>query len=199
MRVILKDDVVGLGDIGQTVNVKPGYGRNFLIPQGKAIEAGSKNAAVVAHYQKAIEKKKKALKIAGEQEAEKLRNVDLVLDLRVASGGKVFGSVTSRMIAEELKKQGFEIDRRRVLLGEPIKKIGVHFVNVKLHSEVKAQLKVVVNEKAAEKEEEEQEALEAKARIESKVENAQAESSTVEPESDISPDISPESSEVDAV
>ena len=168
MRVILKDDVVGLGDIGQTVNVKAGYGRNFLIPQGKAIEAGSKNAAVVAHFQKAIEKKKKALKVAGEQEAGKLRDLDIELDLRVASGGKVFGSVTSRMIAEELKKHGFDIDRRRILLGEPIKKIGVHFVNVKLHSEVKAQLKVVVNEKAAAKEEEEQEALEAKAKIEKK-------------------------------
>lgn len=169
MNIILTDDVVGLGDIGQTVRVKPGYARNFLIPRGLAIEAGSRSAAVVGHKMRQIEKKKKLMKEGANALAEKLRNVGLQLELRVGSHGKVFGSITSRDIADKLKAEGYDIERRRVLLGDPIKKLGVHFVNVKLHADVKGQVKVEIVQRAATREEEEREAKLALASFESKV------------------------------
>jgi len=166
MRVILRDDVVGLGDIGQEVNVKSGYARNYLIPQELAIEAGSKNASAIAHQMKQIEKRKNQKKVECEKIAEGLRDIELVQELRVTSGGKVFGSVTNRMIAEALQGQDYDIDRRRVLLADPIKKLGVHFVGVKLHPEVQVQIKVNVKEKAATEEEEQAEAQKLKATLE---------------------------------
>jgi len=168
MRVILKDDVVGLGDIGQEVSVKAGYARNYLIPQALAIEAGSKNASSIAHQMKQIEKRKNEKKVESEKIAESLRDIELVQELRVTTGGKVFGSVTNRMIAEALQSQGYDIDRRRVLLSDPIKKLGVHFVGVKLHPEVQVQLKVNVKEKAATEEEEQAEAQKLKQSLEEK-------------------------------
>ncbi len=165
MRVILRDDVVGLGDIGQEVNVKAGYARNYLIPHELAIEAGAKKASAVAHQMKQIEKRKNQKKVECEKVADKLRDIELPQELRVSSSGKVFGSVTNRMIAEALQAEGFEIDRRRVLLAEPIKKLGVHFVGVKLHPEVQVQLKVKVVEKAATAEEEQAEADQLKAKL----------------------------------
>lgn len=171
MRVILRDDVVGLGDIGQEVNVKAGYARNYLIPQELAIEAGAKKASAVAHQMKQIEKRKNQKKVECEMVAHKLRDIELPQELRVSSGGKVFGSVTNRMIAESLRSEGFEIDRRRVLLTEPIKKLGVHFVGVKLHPEVQVQLKVKIVEKAATAEEEQSEADQLKVELDTSSED----------------------------
>jgi large subunit ribosomal protein L9 len=156
VQVILTEDVVGLGDIGQTVNVKPGYARNFLLPRGRA----------VAHHMRQIEAKKRRMKNGAEEMAQKIRDLTIVLDVRVASGGKVFGSITSRDIAEKLKESGFEVDRKRVLLPEPIKKVGTHFVRVKLHPEVEGLLKITVNEREASAEEEQTETDEAKRNLE---------------------------------
>ena len=166
MEVILKDDVVGVGDVGDRIQVKPGFARNFLIPQGLAIESGAKSAKVVNHQMKQIEKRKKELKSEAEGLADKVRNTTLKMGLRVASGGKVFGSITSRDIAKAFTAENFEIDRRRVLLGEPIKKIGVHLVDVKLHADVLTKLKIEVEEIKATAKEEEEEASQAKANLE---------------------------------
>lgn len=166
MRVILTDDVVGVGDIGEFVKVKPGFARNFLIPRGLAIESESISAKEIAHRMKQIEAKKRRLRIAAEGEAERIALAAVELKLRVGSGGKVFGSVGARDVAEKLKEQGFDIDRRRVMLHEPIKKIGVHAVKIKLHPEVVAEVKVTVAAIAASKEQEEEETQAAKVAIE---------------------------------
>lgn len=166
MEVILREDVLGVGDIGEKVSVKAGYARNYLVPQGLAVETGSRRAKTVAHELRQIEAKKKSL-LAGAQEiADKIEKTEVELSLRVGKGGKVFGSVSSKDIASKLQAADFDIDRRRVLLEEPIKKIGTHFVSVKLHPEVKAQLKVVIEKADATKEEEAQETQAAKAKFE---------------------------------
>ncbi len=168
MKVLLTDDVVGLGDIGETVTVRPGYARNFLIPNGLAIEAGADNARVVAHKMKQVEAKKKKLKTEAEEKGAHLREVQVEVFLRVGSGGKVFGSIHSRDIADKLTELGHQIDRRRIVLEEPIKKIGAHTVHVRLHADVETPITVTVSPLAATKEEEEREAEEARKVLEEK-------------------------------
>lgn len=165
MEVILKEDVLGVGDIGQTVKVRGGYARNFLVPRGLAVESGTKNARRIAHEVRQIEAKKNVLLVAAQNLASQIEQIEIDLALRVGKGGKVFGSISTKDISEKLKERNVEIDRRRVLLEEPIKRIGTHFVSVKLHPEVKAKLKVVIGKVEASKEEEEKEAKEAKANL----------------------------------
>ena len=170
MQVILTDDVVGLGDIGDTVAVKPGYARNFLIPRGFAIESKAKNARFVEHKRRQIDAKKAAMKTDAEKRAEDLRNTSLKTELRVGSGGKVFGSLSARDIKKLLDEAGFVVDRRRVLLPEPIKKIGTHLVSVKLHADVITQVKLDVVALEATAKQEKQETEAAKAQIEAAAE-----------------------------
>jgi large subunit ribosomal protein L9 len=169
MKVLLTDDVVGLGDIGETVTVRPGYARNFLIPNGLAIEAGADNARIVAHKMKQVEAKKKKLKTEAEQKAAHLREVQVEVFLRVGSGGKVFGSIHAKEIAEKLTELGHSIDRRRIVLDEPLRKIGSHTVSARLHADVETPIQVTVSPLAATKEEEEREAEEARRSFEDKV------------------------------
>ena len=175
MKVILTDDVVGVGDIGEAVSVKSGYARNFLIPQGLAIEAEAASAKAIAHRMQQIEAKKNRLKNLAERRATELAQYTVELGLRVGSGGKVFGSINSRHIAEHLTEKGFEIDRRRIQLGEPIKRIGSREVNVKLHAEVIVPITVHIAALAATKEEEEQETQAAKEELEAAAESRLAE------------------------
>ena len=166
MKVILTDDVVGVGDIGEIVRVRAGYARNYLIPRGLAMEAGTASGNAVMHKSRQLEAKKKRMKDSSQAQADKLSEAEVSLVLRVGSGGKVFGSIHARDIAERLKALGFEIDRRRVLLSEPIRKLGSHSVKVKLHAEVVAVLKVEVKGIAASEEQEEQETEAARQAIE---------------------------------
>jgi large subunit ribosomal protein L9 len=152
MKVILTEDVVGLGDIGANVVVRPGYARNFLIPRGLAIETQARSAKSIAHKMLQIEARKRRLKKAAEDFAGNLRSLVLTFSLRVSSGGKVFGSISTRDIAAKLVEAGHDIDRRRVLLTEPLRKPGTHFVKVRLHPEVTVQVKVVIEQLAASKE-----------------------------------------------
>ena len=170
MRVILTDDVVGVGDIGESIKVKSGYARNFLIPRKLAIETGSATAREIAHKMKQIELKKKKMKSVAEAQGERLVGTSVGLELRVGSGGKVFGSVSARDIAEKLNNKGYELDRRRVLLFEPLKKIGRHTVRVKLHAEVLIDIAVIIKPVAADAEQEDKETKEAKESIEQKSE-----------------------------
>lgn len=175
MKIILTEDVVGLGDIGEHVTVKPGYARNFLIPRGKAVEVGAKSAKSIAHQRWQIDAKKKREQVKAEELAATVRNIELQFGLRVGSGGKVFGSIGSRDIAEKLTEQNIQVDRRRVLLAEPLKKPGTHFVTVKLHADVKAQVKVTIEKLAATKEEEQLETEQARVRIDTATAEPEAE------------------------
>ncbi len=144
VRIILREDVHGLGIAGALVTVRPGYARNFLLPQGKAILATESTVRELEHHKRAI-----ADKVAKELKShrglkDRLEGMKLTISVQVGEEGKLFGSVTSREIAELVAAQGVELDRRRIELTEPIKEAGVHNVPVRLHREVIAQLKLEV-------------------------------------------------------
>ena len=144
MNVILKTDVSNLGVVGDIVKVKGGYGRNFLIPQGKALLADSRNVKEVEHAKflarHAVEKVRKA----AEEVGEKLKDVSLSLALKVGEDEKVFGSVTSMDIETALKAEGFEVDRRKIHLEKPVKELGDFEIPVKLHKDVTVNVKLQV-------------------------------------------------------
>ena len=173
MKILLTDDVVGVGDIGETVVVKAGYARNFLIPKGLAIEAQSASAGEVRHRMRQIDAKKNRLKAGASAKADQISKANIVLTLRVGKGGKVFGSVGAKDIAVQLGELGFEIDRRRVLMSEPIKKIGEHVVRVKLHKEVITEVNVRVDAAEASEAEQQAEIVEAQKAVEAAAEQKQ--------------------------
>jgi large subunit ribosomal protein L9 len=144
VQVILREDVASLGHAGDLVNVKPGFARNFLIPQGKAIAATEASKRELAHQQRVIAEKVRREVEALEAERKKIDGVVVEITAQAGEEGKLFGSVTSAQIAEKLAEQGLAIDRRRIDLAEPIKEIGERDVVVRLHRQVTATLKVKV-------------------------------------------------------
>jgi large subunit ribosomal protein L9 len=144
MKVILKDDVKGLGHMGEVVNASDGYARNYLIPRNLAAEASTKNIKELEHNKKIIMEKAAKVKDASRASAEKLSALTLVIKAKVGEEEKLFGSVTSMDIAEALMAQGFEIDKKKIHIDEPIKRIGEFVVHVKIHHEVSAPVKVNV-------------------------------------------------------
>lgn len=147
MKVILKQDVESVGTIGDIVEVKNGYARNYLIPQGIALEATPSNLKRIEQEKKTLELQKNREKKAAEQLANKLNNVSVTISVSVGEEDKLFGSVTSQDIVDALKEKGFEIDKRKVILDEPIKVLGIYSVPIKLHSDVEAKVKVWVVKK----------------------------------------------------
>lgn len=144
VQVILSEDVHNLGDAGDVVNVKPGFARNFLIPQGKALPATAARVHEVEHKRRVIaEKRSKELKDL-ESVKTRIEGIALAISAQVGEEGKLFGSVTSANLAELLGAQGVEVDRRKIVLVEPIKSIGEHTVTVRLRNDVVASLKVTV-------------------------------------------------------
>lgn len=144
MKLILKENIEHLGQIGDIVKVAPGYARNYLLPKGLAIEATEKNAKALDHAKRQLAyKKNKALESAKNMVA-KLEAIVVNLTHKAGEEGKLFGSVTTMEIADFLKTQGFEIDRKKIVLAEPIKQIGEYKLAVKVHPEVPATIKVVV-------------------------------------------------------
>lgn len=151
MKVILTQEVLGLGDPGEVVTVKNGYGRNYLVPRGLAIEATKKNIkAVEAERQRiSIKAAREADKVTGE--ADKLKGAAVTLTARAGEGGKLYGSVTNMDIAAALAELGFDIDRRRIILAEgPLKSLGEHTIPVKLHPQVVVDIQVTVEAEATE-------------------------------------------------
>ena len=144
VKLILREDVPGLGHAGDIVSAKPGHARNYLLPQGKALLATDGKVREVEHHKAAIaEKVAKQLKDL-EAARKKLEKLELSVAAQAGEEGKLFGSVTAMQIAELIAAQGFEIDRRKVELGEPIKEVGEHEVSVRLHREVIAKVKLNV-------------------------------------------------------
>ncbi len=147
MNVILQQDVAGLGRVGDIVRVRDGYARNFLVPRGLAVIADERNKNRLAH-QKAMAEAKAHREMAKAKElADKLAEVPVTVKREAGEDGKLFGSVTNRDIAEAYAAEGFELDRRSIILEEPIHHIGVFQVPVRLHREVEARLKVYVIQK----------------------------------------------------
>ncbi|MBP1751739.1 MAG: ribosomal protein [Geobacteraceae bacterium] len=145
MKVILKENIETLGHIGDIVKVAPGYARNYLIPKGFAIEATTRNAKALEHAKRQMEYKKNKVKEQALQLAAKIEALSIVLAHQAGEGDKLFGSVTNMELAENLKSQGLDIDRKKIVLAETIKQLGEYTATVKIHPEVTASLKVVVN------------------------------------------------------
>ncbi len=144
MELLLKEDVDNLGARGDLVKVKPGYGRNYLLPRGLAVQATPGNKKQIELQRKALLKKEAAERETATQQADLLKEVTLEFARKVGEHGVLYGSVTSMDIAEALAAKGYEIDRRRVLLKEPIKEPGEFEAPIKLHREVTTSVKVVV-------------------------------------------------------
>ena len=150
MEVILKDDVVNLGHRGDLVKVADGYARNFLLPRKLALQATSANKAVVEQMKNAAARRSATEKALAEALAVKLEPIVLDFTRKSGEAGHLFGSVTSADIAAALDAKGFEIDRRKIQLPEPIKTVGDHTVTIKLYREVAAHVKVNVLAEATE-------------------------------------------------
>lgn len=148
MKIILRENVEHLGTVGEIANVRDGYARNFLIPRGLAYYASPKAIRMLDSEKKHYEARMAKLKTEAELIAAKLADTQVSITMQVGEEGRLFGSVTNQMIAQELTDKGFNIDRRTIVLDEPIKSIGEFEVIVKLHPEVHAPLKVWVTSAA---------------------------------------------------
>ncbi|HLT42479.1 MAG TPA: 50S ribosomal protein L9 [Sphingobacteriaceae bacterium] len=140
MEIILKQDIKKVGEKDDIVNVKPGFGRNYLIPKGYAILATSSEKKILAENIKQAQFKQDKIKKDAEAIAAKLEGVKLNIGAKAGESGKIFGSVNTIQIADALKKQGFEVDRRRITFEEEPKVIGEYIANLNLHKEVKVQV-----------------------------------------------------------
>ena len=149
MKLILRADVENLGNLGDVVTVKPGYGRNFLLPQGLAMVASQANLKAFELERKKLQAKMDALRATATDMCGKLEGMDVVIKMSVGENDKLYGSVTSTLIGDALTEMGIDVDRRRILLDAPIRTLGDHPVRVRLHADVVAHLtiKVVSEEK----------------------------------------------------
>ena len=144
MELLLREDVEHLGLRGELVKVRPGYGRNFLLPRGLAVQATNANIKAISKQRDSLLKKVAADKSAAEAQAALIQSIKLEFVRKVGEHGVLYGSVTSMDIAESVSSKGFELDRKKIQLADPIKEIGEFEIPVKLHREVTANLKIVV-------------------------------------------------------
>ncbi len=144
MKLLLKEDVQGLGNCGDEVEVKDGFGRNFLIPNGKALLATPKNLKQFNHQKSIVQGRLKKIKVGADAQALEIAKAICTFKKKAGDNGKLFGTVTTQEISESLRGQGIELDRRKIQLKEPIKSLGEFEVSVKLHPEVTATIKITV-------------------------------------------------------
>lgn len=144
MEVILREAVEKLGHPGDVVKVSPGFARNYLLPRGIAYEATPGNLKRIAQEKGRLEAAETARRVTAEEVAAKFEAVSLTFSARVGEDGKLFGSVTSGDIAAQLELQGLHVEKRMIDLHEPIRALGVYKVPIKLHADVKAEIKVWV-------------------------------------------------------
>lgn len=145
MKLILTKDVENLGSLGDTIEVKPGYGRNYLIPQGVALLAKGKASKELRHRLQHLEKLREGKIALALEQAEKLKALKLEVIRKAGPGGRLFGSVTNRDLNLLLKENDFEFNRRSIQLNLPIRDIGTHEFNVRIHSEVSVTMQVQVS------------------------------------------------------
>lgn len=144
MELILKEDIKGLGYKNDIVNVKPGYGRNFLIPQGLALVANEGNKKVVAENVKQAAHKAERLKNDAVELAAKINALSLEIATKVGETGKIFGKITSLQVSDALKAKGIDVDRKKIAFKDDVKTIGDYTAHVDLHKEVKTTVAVKV-------------------------------------------------------
>ncbi len=144
VQVILNEDVPNLGRTGDVVKVRAGYARNYLLPRKLASEADEKNIRAFEHQKAMAMRKREAQRIAAASVKERIEAITLTIEARAGEEGKLFGSVTNIDLERALREKGFAIERRKIVLGEPIKAVGDYNVPIKLEAEVEASLKVVV-------------------------------------------------------
>jgi large subunit ribosomal protein L9 len=150
MEVILKEDVINLGSRGEVVKVADGYGRNFLLPRKLAMQATDNNKAIIEQMKGKAARRSATEKAQAQELVAKLEPVVVSFTRKSGENGHLFGSVTSADIAHELETKGFEVDRRKIQLAEPLKSVGDFTVAIKLHREVTAHVKVNVAAEAGE-------------------------------------------------
>lgn len=144
MEVILKQDIQGLGYKDDIVNVKPGYGRNYLIPQGIAIFATDSNRKMVAENIKQASHKAEKIKKDAEEIAKKIGDITIELKTKAGESGKIFGAITTVQLAEALKDKGFDIDRKKISFNTTIKELGDYTASLDLHREVQHEINIKV-------------------------------------------------------
>jgi len=147
MKVVLQETVEGLGHVGDLLDVSDGFARNYLLPRRKALEASSRNVKALEHAKRVTAEKARKEKLQVEALAKRISAVSLTVTAQVGKDDKMFGSVTVKDIVEGLAEHGFEVDRRKVQLAQPIKELGTFTVPVKLHRDVTASLSVMVVKK----------------------------------------------------
>jgi large subunit ribosomal protein L9 len=148
VKLILREDVENLGKGGELVDVKPGYGRNFLLPRGLAVVANPRNVRELEHQKTVAQAKAAKLKASAEAVAKRLADTAITLKRKVGEQDKLYGSVTAIDLAEALAARGLQLDRRSIDLAEPLKTVGDFEVPVKLHAEVVGKVKVRIEAEA---------------------------------------------------
>lgn len=144
MEIILLEDILSLGKVGDLVKVSDGYARNYLIPNKLAIKATSKDRKKLEHEKRFAQEKTEKVKRDAEKLANKIEEFSCTITKPVGESGKLFGSVTSKEIEQQLNENGFQIDRKKIELEEPIKNLGVYTIPIRLHPDVTANLKLWV-------------------------------------------------------
>ena len=144
MQIILRADVDNLGRLGDVVMVKPGYGRNYLIPKGLAMPATKANMNIFESERKKLEVQRERIRQAAQSFADRLNEAHVVIPVRVGENEKLYGSVSTTNIGDALSEMGIEVDRRKIVLESPIRALGEYEIEVKLHHDVKSTVKVSV-------------------------------------------------------
>ena len=144
VEVILRDDVPSLGKIGQVVRVKPGYARNYLFPRGLAVEANRKNLHVLEHQKRVIAAKADRERKSADGVAQKLNGLKLTVAARAGEEGRLFGSVTNIDVERLLTEKGFQVERRRIELADPIKQLGTYPIIIQVGRDVRATVELTV-------------------------------------------------------
>ena len=144
MRLILTEDVANLGSLGDTVEVKAGFGRNYLIPQGKALLADNRASKELQHRLVHLEKLRQGKIALAQEQATKIKELQLEVSRKAGQGGRLFGSVTSRDILQLLKDQGYDFERKAITLHAPIRNVGSHELTLRIHTEVRVSLSIKV-------------------------------------------------------
>ncbi|MCX4309534.1 MAG: 50S ribosomal protein L9 [Desulfovibrio sp.] len=144
MKIILRADVENLGVLGDVVNVKPGYGRNYLLPQGLAMTASPGNLKVFEKERKKLQARMDALRAEARGLQARLEALEIIIPMHVGENDKLYGSVTSTIIGEAISALGIDVDRRRILMDAPIRTLGEHPVRIRLHADVIAVVPVKV-------------------------------------------------------